>query len=120
MDTNALGTIGGGLAVVSTLVLTVWNGFLRQKVKMAETRTAEATASQTQAQAVAGETVYNLVTEQLKRVQEELTQVRNEQSQMREQLREKDNEIHVLRMHIVDLEHALVQHGITPPTMRTL
>ena len=119
MEQGTLATIGGGLAAASTIAMAVWNGYLRNRVKMATSTAEAATEKQKEAQAVAGETVYTLVTEQLKRVQDELERVRSEVDKLRDQLRAKEDEVHQLRMHIVDLENCLREHGITPPAMRS-
>jgi septal ring factor EnvC (AmiA/AmiB activator) len=104
--------LGGGLAAAALLASGAYNFVMKAKVNKAE-------SGQVAAQAVAGETVYSLVTERLKAVEAELTRVQEELSKVRDQLREKDNEVHQLRLHITDLEHCLRQAGIEPPAMRS-
>lgn len=108
-----------GAATLGAVGFGVWNRVLAARAKLATSNTEVAQAGQAQAEARAGESVYTLVTEQLKRVQDEQAEQRAELSKMRDQLRAKEDEVHQLRMHIVDLEHCLRQHGITPPEMRS-
>jgi septal ring factor EnvC (AmiA/AmiB activator) len=107
-----------GATGIGAAVLVVWNRVLAAKAKLATTNADIAKSDQVTAEAVAGETVFKLVADRLTSLEGELIEMRSELGRVREQLREKDTEVHKLRMHIVDLEHCLRQHGITPPEMR--
>jgi hypothetical protein len=112
-DNILKGLLGLGIAA-----MTVWNRLLAAKVNTATSGAEVAKADGDRAVALAGETVFNLVSQRLQSVEGELSSVREELAKVRDQLRERDNRIHFLEMHIVDLEHCLRQHGIEPPVMR--
>ena len=100
-----------GLGGIGLAVFAVWNRILAGKAKTANT-SAEVAVSES------SRTVFDMVTSRLSSVEAELTAVRQELLNVQGQLRERDNKIHFLEMHIVDLEHCLLQHGITPPPAR--
>lgn len=107
-----------GLSGIGIACLTVYNRVLAARAKLASTQAEVAQADGERAVADAGQTMFSLVTARLESVEAELTAVRKELAGVRVQLLERDNKIHYLEMHIVDLEHCLEQHGITPPPMR--
>ena len=112
-DKIAVGVLG-----LLNVAQIMWSRILAARVKTASTGAEVAKAEGDKAVSLAGETVFNLVSQRLQSVEQELTAVRNELTSVRDQLRDRDNRIHFLEMHIVDLEHCLRQHGIEPPPMR--
>lgn len=110
--------IVAGLTGIGLAVMTLYNRVLSARVKLANTQAEVAQSDGERAIADAGQTLFNLVTKRLESVEQELSAVRQELANVREQLRERDNKIHYLEMHIVDLEHTMRQHGIEPPKMR--
>jgi hypothetical protein len=107
----------GGLAALNVAQV-VWNRILTARATTANTGAEVARAESDRAVSMAGESVFNLVSSRLQSVESELTAVRAELSGVRDQLRDRDNRIHFLELHIVDLEHCLRQHGIEPPPLR--
>ena len=110
--------ISAGVSAAAAGALLFWNRILAARKKVADTNADIAAADGDRAMAQAGETVFTLVTQRLQSVEAELSAVRGELNTMREQLLERDNRIHFLEMHVVDLEHCLRQHGIEPPPPR--
>lgn len=109
-----------GASVLGMAIFAVWNRILAARNKLAESNAGVAKADSDRAIADAGNTVFTLVSQRLQAVEAELTIVRQDLATVREQVRERDNKIHVMELHVMDLENVLHHHGLTVPTMRGL
>lgn len=107
--------VGGAIATVGVAISGVWVGFLKRKKDLAESKVTVAEASAAASRAEASEAVFALVQRQLTDVSSRLAAAESKIDTLLEQVRERDNRIHALELHVIDLESTLRKHGIDPP-----
>lgn len=103
--------VGMGVVAAASLVANIWQWWNKSKVDKAADGAQVAIA---ESQGV----VYAQMKERLSDLAAHVDRLTAKVDEMYIQIRERDDRIHAMELHIKDLEHTLRQHGIDPPTMR--
>lgn len=112
MDWQVVGTAIGAVGTAAS-ALVAWLFKVRKDRAESKVGTAEAAAATSRAEASSA--VFELVQRQLADVSGRLASAESKIDSLLEQVRERDNRIHALELHVVDLEATLRKHGIDPP-----
>jgi|SRR5688500_15217458 len=103
--------IGGFFVALAGVIGAAWMAILKGRVKTAQTG-ADVAIAQSQGE------VFAQMKERLTDLAGQVERLTQNVDQLREQIRERDNKIHALEMHIRDLEHIMRDKGLQPPPFR--
>lgn len=102
--------IGQGIMAAAGVIGGAWLWMQKARTNKADT---DAKVEIAQGQ----EKVYEQLKERLQSLAEQVNRLYDQVDALREQVRERDTKIHLLELHIKDMEHTLRQHGIDPPKL---
>ena len=102
--------IGAGILAVGGIVGVMW-------AKLQSMRTDKAKTGADVAIAESQREVYEQMKERLTDMSAQIERLHENQESLRSQLRAREDELHRWQMHVKDMEHLLVQHGIPVPVM---
>lgn len=103
--------IAAGIVGAAGIIWAVWERLQKARLEKANVNAGVAIAD-------SQKEVYEQMRQRLADMQADVSALRMELNTLREQVRERDNKIHALEMHIKDLEHLMRQKGIEPPPFR--
>ncbi len=104
-------TLGTGIVALCSMAGAAW-------LWLQNARSKTAASSANVAIADSQREVYEQLRQRLGDMQADLTRLNEEVGKLRDQVRDRDNKIHALEMHIRDLEHTMRMNNIEVPPFR--